>query len=212
MAGHPEWPHLQNVPVYSVGPATTRALRAIPKEPPLNIFGEQTGNGEALSHFMLEHYRQWYRDRPKLPPLLFLVGEQRRDIIPKTLTDETLSPDRRIPVRELVVYGSGVMESFAQDFKAILAEIETKKLGWVVVFSPAGCDQMLDALNLLDSSGRARALPDDEVRRLSVATIGPTTRDFLKDRFGFTADVCALKPSPEGVWSGITRHMANSSG
>ena len=64
------------------------------------------GNGEALAHYMLDHYGQWYRDRKVKPPLLFLVGEQRRDIIPKTLMDPALADDRRIQVDELVVYGT----------------------------------------------------------------------------------------------------------
>ena len=34
-------------------------------------------------------------------------------------------------------------------------------------------------------------------------SIGPTTRDFLKERFGFEVDVCAEQPSPEGVRDGI---------
>ena len=68
----PGWPHLQEVPVYSVGPATTRALRAaVPPpsqktetEPPLRIFGEHTGNGEALAPFIRQHYGAWYAGLP----------------------------------------------------------------------------------------------------------------------------------------------------
>jgi uroporphyrinogen-III synthase len=191
-----------------VGPATTRALRAIPQEPPLNIFGDQTGNGEALAHFILVHYNEWYQDREELPPLLFLVGEQRRDIIPKTLTNEKLPSDRRIPITELIVYGTGVMESFAQDFKNLLKQMGMRQTIWVVVFSPAGCDSMLDGLKILDVSGRVCVMPSNANRRVYVATIGPTTRDFLKEQFGFTPDVCALQPSPDGVWNGITQYMA----
>ncbi|TQS33131.1 hypothetical protein Golomagni_06534, partial [Golovinomyces magnicellulatus] len=133
------WPNLPQVPVYSVGPAPTRALSAVAQSPPLQIFGHHTGNGEALAHFMLDHYGQWYSDRTEKPPLLFLVGEQRRDIIPRTLTDPALSLERRIPVTEEVVYGTGVMESFSIDFAKALEESKTTKR-WVVVFSPTGCD------------------------------------------------------------------------
>jgi len=157
---------------------------------------------------MLGHYREWYQDRTELPPILFLVGEQRRDIIPRTMMDKKLPADRRILVTELVVYGTGVVESFSKEFKSLLKEMQTRQVIWVVVFSPTGCDGMLDGLNMLDNSARARIMPRDEQHKVYVATIGPTTRDFLKEQFGFTPDVCASKPSPEGVWAGIIQHMS----
>ena len=43
--------------------------------------------------------------------------------------------------------------------------------------------------------------------RTFIATIGPTTRDFLVREFGFEPDVCAERPSPEGVGEGIVRVM-----
>lgn len=162
------------------------------------------GNGEALAHYMLDHYGEWYQDRKVKPPLLFLVGEQRRDIIPKTLMDPTLADDRRIQVDELVVYGTGVMESFEQDFTKLLEETEDSSMRWVVVFSPTGCEAMLRGLGRLDpETGRARAVEQSKSKTTYVATIGPTTRDFLRNSFGYEPDVCAEKPSPEGVETGI---------
>ncbi|POR36900.1 Uroporphyrinogen-III synthase [Tolypocladium paradoxum] len=200
----PSWPHLQDAPIYSVGPATTRALRPVPQDPPLQIFGEHTGNGEALARFILEHYGQWYRDRPTRPPLLFLVGEQRRDIIARTLADAALPADERIRVDEEVVYGTGVMESFPADLGAVLRETAAAPSRWVVVFSPTGCDSMLRGLGWLDAAtGRVRPGPRDG--RTFVATIGPTTRTYLMETFEFEPDVCAETPSPEGVLQGITQ-------
>ncbi|KAH9890871.1 tetrapyrrole biosynthesis, uroporphyrinogen III synthase [Xylariomycetidae sp. FL2044] len=201
--GDRDWPHLQDIPIYSVGPATTRALRAVSQTPPLQIFGEHTGNGDALAHFILEHYGDWYKDRASKPPLLFLVGEQRRDIIPKTLMDETLPSDRRIQVNEVVVYGTGVMESFGKDFEAIISKTEKRHPRWIVVFSPTGCDSMLRGLGMLDEeTGKVKKTGGEQTAR--IATIGPTTRDFLKRNFDYEPDVCSAKPSPEGVWQGIT--------
>ncbi|KAE8448252.1 hypothetical protein EG329_009683 [Mollisiaceae sp. DMI_Dod_QoI] len=231
--GDPAWPHLPLIPLYTVGPATTRALRSIPQIPPLQIFGEETGNGEALAHYILSHYPSFLspsNPNPKSnsnsnpasppppphspPPLLFLVGEQRRDIIPKTL-------ETHIPVHEIPVYGTGIMSSFPQDFAHLLSQTENQKMRWVVVFSPTGCEAMLQALGLLDpETGRARARRRNEEGREThgekeggrgcrtyIATIGPTTRDFVRERFGFEPDVCAAKPSPEGVEGGIREFM-----
>lgn len=196
------------MPIYSVGPATTRALRAIPQSPPLRIFGEHTGNGDVLAQYILEHYGEWHRDNPKKPPLLFLVGEQRRDIIPKTLMGSTLPADTRIEVTEKVVYGTGVMESFPNDFEKLLSRTKDRQTRWVVVFSPTGCDSMLRSLGFMldEKTGEATRGPGQRTTR--IATIGPTTRDYLIRTFALEPDVCAAKPSPEGVWEAIANFQA----
>ncbi|PTB62468.1 uroporphyrinogen synthase [Trichoderma citrinoviride] len=207
----PSWPHLQHIPIYSVGPATTRALAAVPQDPPLQIFGSHTGNGDALAQFILDHYAQCNNssnnnNQRLLPPLLFLVGEQRRDIIPRTLTDPSLPPDRRIPVTEEVVYGTGEMPSFPADFASVLDETTRRSASserWIVVFSPTGCDSMLRGLDLLDPSTGKFAGERRRQDGTFVATIGPTTRNHLVNTFGFEPDVCAETPTPEGVLEGI---------
>lgn len=207
-AGDERWPYLQDVPIYTVGPATSRALRAIPQDPPPKIFGSDSGNGEALAHYMLNHYGEWYPEMKVKPSLLFLVGEQRRNIIPTTLMDPALPDDRRIQVDELVVYDTGVMESFEADFTKLLLETKDRETRWVVVFSPTGCEAMLRSLDLLDSkTGKAKAGQSSTRRNTYIATIGPTTRDFLWNKFRFEPDVCASKPSPEGVEEGIRNFL-----
>jgi uroporphyrinogen-III synthase len=174
---------------------------------------------------ILEHYNALYPASASAstsnskPALLFLVGEVRRDIIPKTLMNPELAGGR-IGVEELVVYETGVMASFEGDFGGCLQEIRDRDSGvvkedvvWVVVFSPTGCEAMLRVLELgpFSSSGSATASADMEEkvgRRVFVATIGPTTRDHLRQEFGFEAHVCAPKPSPEGVAEGIERFMS----
>lgn len=204
--GDEQWPHLQHVPVYSVGPATTRALKAVPQLPPLQVFGEHTGNGDKLAQFILDHYGKWYRDRPQKPPLLFLVGEQRRDIVPKTLMDDQLPDETRIKVDEVVVYGTGVMESFPQDLEQCLQSTASAKMAWIVVFSPTGCDAMLTGLGMLDV-GTGKAKQKDPARTRFIATIGPTTRDYLRTTFEFEPDVCAAQPSPHGVLEAINHFV-----
>lgn len=198
------------MPVYSVGPATTRALKAIPQDSPLQIFGEHTGNGDSLAKFILDHYGTWYDDRALKPPLLFLVGEQRRDIIPKTLMDTQLPQDRRIHVDEIVVYGTGVMDSFPHDFRRCLDTVNESNMAWIVVFSPTGCDAMLKGLGVLDET-TGQANPKDPARTRFVATIGPTTRNYLQRKFQFEPDVCAEKPSPEGILDGIKQFVSQQS-
>lgn len=195
------------IPLYVVGPATARGLRSLNLKCP--IVGEESGNGEALAHFMLDHYNGLWKSQQELvkPSLLFLVGEQRRDIIPKMLQSEDLDDSQRIGVGELVVYETGEMQSFQSQFSELWHKNSTK-LQWVVVFSPTGCKAMLESLSLLDPQTGILKEEISVQRRPYIATIGPTTRDYLKKKFNFEPDVCAEKPSPEGVGAGVAAFMA----
>ncbi|EGD93439.1 uroporphyrinogen-III synthase [Trichophyton tonsurans CBS 112818] len=204
---------------YSVGPATYRSLKSLCDVyfPHSQVIGEEAGTGEKLSGLILAHYNGLQRNtsdengpsggiRKKLP-LLFLVGEQHRDIIPKTLMSPSLDEEERIGVVTMVVYETGVMESFGQDFVAALKKEEQannanisagnmsphKQLIWVVVFSPSG----------LQPPGKNRTSSRWPRFDCRIATIGPTTRDHLVSNFAVQPDVCAEKPSPDGLWEGI---------
>ncbi|KAF2746868.1 uroporphyrinogen-III synthase-like protein [Sporormia fimetaria CBS 119925] len=191
-----------SVPLYAVGPATARGLRGIGL--PCPVIGEESGTGEVLSSVILEHYNNVYNG-PSNPAILFLVGDKRRDIIPKTLQSPSLPAKKQIPVHELVVYETGEMHSFKTNFAAIYQDNlrRGQSMQWIVVFSPTGCRAMLEGLGVLDEqTGRVR--PGARVAdNVHVATIGPTTRDYLLNQFGFSPDVCADAPSAEGVGDGI---------
>ncbi|OAP58524.1 hypothetical protein AYL99_07614 [Fonsecaea erecta] len=259
-------------PLYTVGPATSRALNTLvtessaSKQSPFSrlrpsVLGEHTGNGDTLAQYILWHYnalhsRRLYTfyDAPRLPftpvmgpargervdkddvrlqkkPLLFLVGEQRRDIIPKTLTDKEgkLAPGERIQVDEVEVYTTVVMESFQDDFRRRIASSREHgaKVVVVVVFSPQGCESMLRSLDYIDQGhalteraktrwaenveghdvDAAAAPSQTQPPRYVIVTIGPTTRDHLRSKYGFDPDVCAAKPSPEGVGKGLMEFL-----
>lgn len=199
----------ESLPLYVVGPATARGLRALNLRCP--ILGEETGNGEALAGFILEHYNGLYPDVMN-PPILFMVGDKRRDIIPKTLQSEELAFDKRARVDELVIYETGEMHSFMTNFTTIWRKNADSgsKRQWVVVFSPTGCQAMLESLGLLDvETGKAKTA--NRSRDVLIVTIGPTTRDYLINEFAFVPDVVAEKPSPEGIVEGIRAFMKSQS-
>ncbi|KAL4977452.1 tetrapyrrole biosynthesis, uroporphyrinogen III synthase [Aspergillus desertorum] len=210
-------PSSRNLLLYTVGPATARSLTILRDKylPHATIHGAETGNGENLARFILEHYNALFeRDGQHIQkkPLLFLVGEARRDIIPKTLMSGITDPERRIGVEEVVVYETGVVERFEGDFERVLRDCYTDDADagviWVVVFSPTGCDAMVRVLRregerIWGGDGYGRGAR----RRVFVATIGPTTRDHLVKTCGFEPDVCAAKPSPEGLGAGIEQFM-----
>lgn len=201
----------------------------------VDILGSDSGNGDNLSRFILEHYNsllprhthahqvdgngvedgqggggQEDAERPK-HPLLFLTGEQHRDVIPKTLTDPALPRSRQIPVRELVVYEAGIKAGLEHDLARTLQE-ETVSGGqeerdgalWVVLFSPGSCAAVLASLRGVGMRfGAGDSAGGGDGRKVYIATIGSTTRDHLRANFGVEADVCAERPSPEGLWAGI---------
>ncbi|MCJ1341421.1 hypothetical protein MMC09_006717 [Bachmanniomyces sp. S44760] len=219
------------IPFYTVGPATSRALESLRNTtfPHSEVLGAETGNGEALAGFILRHYNRLWEDDGLMqigegakPPLLFLVGEQRRDVIPRMLMASDKDEAKRITVEEMVVYETGVMDSFAGEFERVLdgtaEHMEAHQWGesavstlprWVCVFSPTGCEAMLRVLGWLDPlSGRVRQGFSGVGRDgVYIATIGPTTREYLEREFGCVVDVCAVKPSPEGLRAGIERFM-----
>ncbi len=206
----------KDMPLYVVGPATARGVAALGL--PCPILGEETGNGEALARFILEHRKSISKEVTHLNgrslPLLFLVGEQRRDIIPNSLQSQDLQAAERTTVTELVVYETGEAATFEEEFIDLIQEAKAKKAKeqWVVVFSPQGCEAMLNSLGWLDErTGKfSVARKETSAGPLStyIATIGPTTRDFLVESFAYEPDVCAAKPSPEGVGEGISSFSA----
>jgi len=190
------------VPFYAVGPATARGLRAIGLAAP--VLGEESGTGEVLADFILEHYNSLHQTGLPKPPILFLVGDKRRDIIPKKVQSPDLSAERRGKIVELVIYETGEMHSFQSEFSALLegSKASGVKQQWVVVFSPTGCKAMLDSLEVLDKV-TGKVISGTRPKGIMVATIGPTTRDYLMNEFNFVPDACAETPSAEGVGQAI---------
>lgn len=201
----------KDMPIYVVGPATANGVKALGL--PCPIIGEQTGNGEALAKFILEWHATLSREVTFLEgrklPLLFLVGEQRRDIIPKLLQSEEVHPLDRIKMTEVVVYETGEMATFEEDFTSLVRAAKTKRVKkqWIAVFSPQGCEAMLNGLGWLDEkSGQFSPALREVVSggmETRIAAIGPTTREYLVQEFGFEPDVQAEKPSPEGLGEGF---------
>lgn len=210
------------IPLYAVGPATALSLNHIKESflPKCRISGgEDAGTGEILAEVILKDYNASYTEptadgskdqasgRVK-KPLLFLTGAKHRDIIPVTLT--TAPSKQRIDVQEVIVYGSNEAPNFASNLTTTLRATAAAPFRWIVVFSPTGVDRLLRALGWLDDKSIISIGPENPnwaFRHTFIASIGPTTRDFMKKRLAFEVDVCAEKPSPEGVRQGIEDYM-----
>ena len=106
------------------------------------------------------------------------------------------------------------MASFAEEFATTLRATSSAATRWVVVFSPTGCEAMLRVLGWFDDGTertqqeivrRSLRMAEETGKNVFVASIGPTTREYLEREFGFRVDVCAETPSPEGVGEGIQK-------
>lgn len=190
-------------PLYVVGPATARALKAL--ELNCSILGEESGNGEKLAPFIAAHYNNLYKQNK--PSLLFLVGEKRRDIIPRALSSEAVSPAERIDVDELILYESVESPNLNIKLQNVLDSEDCCSAveSWFVIFSPTGCKTVMDTLKSFSFNKGTKPTELSIERSPSnfVATIGPTTRDHLIAEFNFEPHVCAAKPTPLEVGAGI---------
>jgi len=170
--------------VYTVGPATALAIAKLEF---ITIVGADTGNGTALANLIVQTFS---RDEdglfPQLP-LLFLVGDKRRDIIPKRLAEN------EIPLTELTVYETTVVASFETDLERVLEEKEGGDIEWVIFFSPTGAEIALSKLKALGG--------------VKVGTIGPTTEEYLRTEWGVIPDMVSKKPEPISMVQGILEHL-----
>ncbi|CAR25704.1 ZYRO0A06138p [Zygosaccharomyces rouxii] len=157
--------------VYAVGPSTKDFLIRIGFK---NVKGgEDAGNGSILSDIIISDYREQGKNSE---PLL-LVGEIRRDIIPKKLSSNG------IQVKEVITYKTENLPDNLTRFQAMARENS-----WVVFFSPQGTEEIIESIK---NGSNHR-----------VASIGPTTEEFLQ-RKGLEPDVVSLKPDERNLVNAI---------
>jgi uroporphyrinogen-III synthase len=188
--------------VYTVGPATALALTKLHFS---TIVGADTGNGTVLANLIVQTYRRDHPlslsssqppsetaptttiNPPELP-LLFLVGDKRRDIIPNRLASEN------IPLHELTVYETTVASTFDEELDQVMNDTTDGPIEWIVFFSPSGAEVALDKMKKLE-------------RKIKVATIGPTTEEYLRKEWSVVPDMVARKPEPVSMVQGILESM-----
>ncbi|KAL9580515.1 MAG: hypothetical protein Q9212_004450 [Teloschistes hypoglaucus] len=202
------------IPLYAVGPATAASLHPLRARLPACWIrgGKEAGTGELLAKLILKEHQnpsnpvvsgQPSKDEPT-KPLLFLAGVKHRDIVPVMLKSHGIG------VEEMIVYATAEAPSFPSKLAFALADTADAPVRWIVIFSPTGGESLLRALGLLDKESSKVCGADDSCwidRKTFIASIGPTTSDYMKDTFGLGVDVCAARPRPEGVRQGIEEFM-----
>lgn len=195
------------VPLFAVGAETAAALREhvlVQVDDEENgaarglagcwVEGEEAGTGEVLAGAV----------GGALGPgnsVLWVAGETRREMVGTGLRAAG------VELEVCVAYGTAVDEGFGARFADALRETESVEgVRWVVLFSGQGAAEVLIGLGWLDE--RSRKVRREHVGRGTfVACIGPTTREYLETEFGLRVDVCAERPSAEGMKGAIERFM-----
>eukprot|EP00128_Syssomonas_multiformis_P015752 Colp12_sorted_trinity150504_noHs@9785 len=159
--------------VYAVGEATGRLLNSIG----FTVTGEKSGTADNLSKLIIAQHRD-------ARPLLFLCGNKRRDVLPKTLTEAG------IPFQEMIVYSNNVNSNFEEDF---LKCYHSSLPNWIAFFSPSGLHALMP---ILEKHGLEKG---SSVR---YAAIGPTTAQAMLEISRPPAAV-AQKPTPQSLLDAI---------
>ena len=160
--------YLLKLPIFTVGPATAAFLQKIGFT---NIKGgSEAGNGSILADIIINDKEQTnYKDKNGL----FLVGEIRKDVIPRKLKPLGFQ------LTELVVYTTTSMENIMQRYDSKLLE-DANNI--VVFFSPQGTEEIVAKIN----------------SNIKVLSIGPTTEEYLEGKKIKVDGVCE-KPTAESL-------------
>lgn len=109
----------KETPFYVVGHATEKVLSSCSDLPlaPSKILGAESGNGEALAHFIVSDCSNQDPDTER-PPLLYLTGDKNRETLPQILNDAGLS------CAKLQVYETGVVNNLIQQLESTIKRIK----------------------------------------------------------------------------------------
>ena len=171
-----------NIPFFVVGKATAKAVSELNFMP---VGAEHSGNADLLADYIVSYYAQ---NKPDLEnqstKLLFLVGDKRRDVIPKRMSQEGIGVD------ELLVYETRPNEQFEALLKDALDS--GKPFDCVVFFSPSGVGITIESLC------KWKVIPNAKV-----AAIGPTTANHLQGQMQIKVDAVAKKPDAASLAEAI---------
>lgn len=166
--------------VYTVGPVTKDFLIRIGFKEVRG--GEDAGNGNLLAEIIIADLLNTTDDQ-KISEILFLVGEIRRDIIPKKLSY------KGIKTKEVIMYRTKNLGDTLLRFQTAIEDN-----AWVVFFSPQGTDEILNSFNV------------EHHENIKIASIGPTTEEYLENN-GIKPNVVSSKPDAESLLKAMQSYL-----
>ncbi|GAA5918351.1 hypothetical protein JCM6882_007295 [Rhodosporidiobolus microsporus] len=223
-------------PFFVVGTGTRSALlerlpeaRRPPEEAILGA--EETGTGESLARFILEHFgaeddNVAAGEGRRRRKLLYLTGDKNRDTLPAILGASS-SPS--VDLDPLQVYATSTCPSFSSALPALLDELSSvasssfapssppPQTVWFALFSPSSALPLINhlrALSLLpyapsSSAQTSSASSSSPSLHLRFVAIGPTTRDYLEQELGVEVHATATKPEATALVEAVVEAVRN---
>ncbi|KAJ7034960.1 tetrapyrrole biosynthesis, uroporphyrinogen III synthase [Mycena alexandri] len=193
---------------WSFTPFYVVAIRqAHPNSPfaPLHIRGESSGTSEQLAKFIVSDLES--SPLPKGKRLLYLTGDKNRDTLPDILHA------RNIELSPLQVYQTQGSSSFSDDLKLALEpsahrgiDPASPDIWWIVFFAPSAAEFVTPFIRHHFDLHPVEHAPALAQRTARIASIGPTTSVFLRDKLSISVAAQALKPTPDDLLQAISAY------
>ncbi|KAJ7931433.1 tetrapyrrole biosynthesis, uroporphyrinogen III synthase, partial [Mycena leptocephala] len=211
-AHFPQESNWSSTPFYVVGKSTASSLRAIrdvhphSRFSPADIRGESSGTSEQLAKFILADLDS-LPPKSRQKPFLYLTGDKNRDTLPDILR----SGD--IEISPLQVYQTQGSSRFPDDLKLALESSSHQgndsDIWWIVFFAPSAAEFVTPFLRRhFDLRSADASTPSLPQRAARIASIGPTTSTFLRDKLNVSVDAVAFKPTPDDLLHSIGAYDA----
>ncbi|GMM30153.1 uroporphyrinogen-III synthase [Martiniozyma asiatica (nom. inval.)] len=171
---------ITNMPAYTVGPATYKALADLGFSDIRG--GDKAGNGNILADLMISDplFNFQTADERKV---LFLTGKIRKDIIPRKLIYAGFG------FKELVAYKTESRDDILQIFDDVCTKLNNVNEKWLIFFSPQGTENIVEHVKHNCGSWK-------------IAVIGPTTEQYLLEN-NITPHLVAKKPTAASLKEAI---------
>ncbi|XP_035262251.1 uroporphyrinogen-III synthase [Anguilla anguilla] len=165
--------------IYVVGKATA----ALVQELGLIPRGEETGNADVLSRFILE------REDTSILPLFFPCGSIKREVLPTALRENG------VPLETLTVYQTAEHPDLEKNLTDYFSEQGVPAS--IAFFSPSGVKFCLEVV---------RRLAGEKLNEIKFAAIGPTTADAMVAE-GLCVSCSAEKPTAQDLAARIAQAL-----
>ncbi|KAH9919039.1 tetrapyrrole biosynthesis uroporphyrinogen III synthase [Fomitopsis serialis] len=186
-----------------------------------------TGTSEKLARFIVDELSSAPPDSARRR-LLYLTGDKNRDTLPRVLEEGGV---HAVPVQVYETHGSSTFGADLEEALTGKGRDEDGKAGrllkksacrsshkwtvsrslvparcWIVYFAPSEAEFTTPVLRehfTLSSSNNDSTAPAGEKPVARIASIGPTTGDFLRNNLGLRVDVVSPKPNPASLAKAI---------
>ncbi|KAI8638057.1 tetrapyrrole biosynthesis, uroporphyrinogen III synthase [Parasitella parasitica] len=174
-----EW---NSIPIYVVGPQTAEALVQLP------LFRDFSSHDHWIVAPRASELIKSFSPQHLDSTVLFLAGDKRREVIPEALSAA------HIALREIQSYVTcahpDLENRIRQDDNLLQAD-------WAVYFSPSGLKFLVNQLG-----NRAHLLANTKI-----ASIGPTTSDYITNQLKLNVNAEAEKPDAEHLKGSLNKRI-----